>query len=116
MTRRSCTLPCTALLVAMSAAAHTALDSSSPASGSILAESPDTITLNFSEPTRLVSVLRAAPTESVRLSFVPAASATTFTIVSPALAPGRNEVQWHALSLDGHVVDGSIILVVRPSR
>jgi methionine-rich copper-binding protein CopC len=105
-----------ALMISLPAGAHTALDSSSPASGSILASSPERITLNFIEPTRLVSVTLATAGESRRLTFEPGGSSTTFTIAAPALASGRNEVQWRALSQDGHVVEGSLILVVRPSR
>lgn len=116
MTRRPNAWLLCALIAAMPAGAHTALESSSPASGSILTGSPPSITLNFIEPTRLISVAIAAEPASRRLPFEPSGSATTFTVNAPALLPGRNEVQWRALSQDGHVVEGSIILVVRPGR
>ena len=31
----------------------------------------------------------------------------------PELAPGRNEIRWTALSADGHVIEGSLIIVLR---
>lgn len=98
------------------AAAHTTLERSSPASGSVLTQSPAQLTLTFGEPTRLTSVAVATASGERRLDFAPSGSATTFTVVSPQLAAGRNEVRWRALSRDGHPVEGSIIIVVRPAQ
>jgi methionine-rich copper-binding protein CopC len=98
-----------------SAQAHTSLESSAPASGSILTQSPEQIVLTFHEAARLTSIAVALPNGERRLQFTPSGSATTFTAVSPNLPVGRNEVRWRALSADGHVVDGSIIIVVRPA-
>ncbi|MEZ5958578.1 MAG: copper resistance protein CopC [Hyphomonadaceae bacterium] len=98
------------------AAAHTTLEQTSPASGSVLTESPAQLTLTFGEPTRLTSVAVATASGERRLDFTPAGSATTFTVASPQLAAGRNEIRWRALSRDGHPVDGSIIIVVRPAH
>ncbi len=102
------------LMMTGPAAAHTTLQSTSPASGAVLTRSPEQVTMTFGEPTRLTSVALVTASSERRLSFTPSGSATTFTITAPALVAGRNELRWRALSRDGHPVEGSIILVVRP--
>lgn len=97
--------------------AHTTLQSSTPASGSIVPQSPERLTLVFIESTRLTSVLLVNAAGERRLAFSPSGSALEFHVDDPDFAAGRNEVQWRALSLDGHVVAGSVIVVVRaPAR
>lgn len=108
-----------ALLLLFPAAvqAHTALRSSNPPSGSVLTQAPETITLTFLEPARLTSLVLVTTAGEKKLAFTPKGSATVFTTAKPALAKGRNEIRWTALSRDGHVVTGSIIIVLRtPSR
>ncbi|QHL91153.1 hypothetical protein GVO57_10415 [Sphingomonas changnyeongensis] len=107
-----------ALLVAPTAAvvAHTALKSSSPASGSVLTEAPPALTLTFLQPTRLTSLMLVNTAGEQRLGFKPGGSALSFTTAKPGLVRGRNEIRWRALSQDGHVVEGSIILVLRAPR
>lgn len=105
------------MLLASTAQAHTTLQSSTPASGSIVAQSPERLALVFIEPTRLTSVTLVTAAGERRLDFAPSGSALEFHIDAPDLAAGRNEVQWRALSRDGHVVEGSIIVMVRaPAR
>jgi methionine-rich copper-binding protein CopC len=104
------------LLWAAPATAHTTLERTSPASGAVLSQSPAELTLTFGEPTRLTSVAVATTAGERRLDFTPFGSATTFTVAAPNLAAGRNEVRWRALSRDGHPVEGSIIIVVRPAQ
>ena len=103
------------MALATPAMAHTTLERTSPASGSVLTESPSQLTLTFGEPTRLTSVVVATASGERRLDFTPSGSATTFIVAAPELAAGRNEVRWRALSRDGHPVEGSIIIVIRPS-
>lgn len=100
----------------LGAAAHTALKRSNPASGSVLTRSPPVLTLTFLERTRLTSLVLVTASGERRLAFKPGGSALTFTVANPALVRGRNEVRWRALSQDGHVVEGSIILVLRAPK
>jgi methionine-rich copper-binding protein CopC len=99
---------------ATAAFAHTALKGSNPASGSVLAQSPLVLTLTFLEPARLTYLALVTPAGERRLQFVPGGSALTFSSPKPGLTQGRNEIRWRALSRDGHVVEGSIIVVLRP--
>jgi len=98
----------------LSALAHSTMKASSPASGSILEQAPNELVLTFNEPTRLTSLTIVSATGESQLQFMPSGSAEAFTSERPPLAAGRNEVSWRALSRDGHVVEGAIILVVRP--
>ncbi len=109
-----------AMLLALSAVAslqaHTSLRSSSPASGSVLTQSPNELTLTFLEPARLTSLVLVTAAGERKLPFK-SGSALTFRSAKPALSRGRNEVRWTALSRDGHVIQGSIIIVLRtPTR
>lgn len=98
------------------ASAHTALHASAPASGSILQESPAALTLQFAEETRLTAVTLQSREGERALAFTPADAALEFTSTAPRLAVGRNAIVWRALSLDGHVVEGTIILVLKPQQ
>ncbi|MFW2852513.1 copper resistance CopC family protein [Sphingomonas sp. TX0543] len=106
------------ILAAIPAAvqAHTALRSSNPPSGSVLTQSPPVLTLTFLEPASLTSLTLVTAAGERQLSFTPTGSATTFNAARPGFARGRNEVRWRALSRDGHVVEGSIIVVLRAPK
>lgn len=99
------------------ALAHTTLQSSTPASGSVLTASPPALTLTFADPLQVTAITLVAASGERSLAFRPGGSARSFTVQRPRLELGRNEVRWRALSRDGHVMEGSIIIVLRrPSR
>jgi methionine-rich copper-binding protein CopC len=98
------------------AVAHTSVIGSSPASGSILQQSPPFIEITFRDPVRLTSVVAVESGKAGRkLQFTPADSAAKFKVIDPKLSPGRTEIQWKALSKDGHVIDGSLVFVIEPA-
>lgn len=100
-------------VVSSLAYAHTSLRGSEPASGSVLTQSPPAVTLTFLEPARLTSLMLVTSSGERRLAFSPSGSALSFVATKPELAPGRNEIRWTALSADGHVIEGSLIIVLR---
>jgi methionine-rich copper-binding protein CopC len=103
------------LQFAAPAYAHTAVAGTNPKSGSVLERSPAVVEISFEHAAHLTSVvLVAAGKPERKLAFTPSGGATTFRLPDPALAPGRNEIRWKALSSDGHVVSGSMVLVIRP--
>ena len=104
------------LMLAAPLGAHTALQRSSPASGSVLTASPPVLTLTFIEPTRLTSLLLVNSAGERALRFTPLAKAKTFSSPKPGLIKGRNEIRWRALSQDGHVIEGSLIIVLRAPK
>lgn len=102
-----------AMLVSLPALAHTPLKATVPASGAVLTESPAIIEFEFAKPVRLTLVrIDAAGLEGRKLEFAPQASSARFDVKAPDLALGRNEIHWTALSPDGHVIDGVIVLVL----
>ena len=113
---------CAALLLALAmiqptfdAAAHTALESSSPPSGAQLERSPPVIELKFRHPINLTSVVVVEAGKAERkLEFTPRASAAVFKLPEPRLAPGRSEITWKGLAKDGHVVSGSLVFEIGP--
>ena len=108
----------TSLLLAFAAApalAHSTVKSTTPTSGSILPASPPEVVIVFNEAARLTSaVIAAAGKPERRAAYSQSGSSTTFTIADPQLGAGRNEIKWKALSKDGHPIEGSVIIVVRP--
>ncbi len=95
--------------------AHSKTQSVTPASGSILPSSPEEIVVTFNETARMTSaVVVSDGARDRKLEITPSGSAQSFTIQSPELGEGRNEIEWKALSKDGHVVSGSIIIVIDP--
>ena len=105
-----------ALAVPAAVEAHTALRASIPPSGSVLTQSPPVLTLTFLDPASLTSLTLVTAAGERRLTFTPTGSALTFSAPKPSLVRGRNEVRWKALSRDGHVVEGSIIVVLRAPK
>jgi methionine-rich copper-binding protein CopC len=103
-------------LFVVPAGAHSTILSTSPQSGSVLDQSPPTIEFTFRDPVRLTSVVVVQNGKPDRkLEFEPSDSAATFKLHRPQLGPGHNKIQWKALSKDGHVISGSVILVIAPA-
>jgi methionine-rich copper-binding protein CopC len=98
----------------IAATAHTPLTGSVPESGTILNASPPAISLTFAGPVRLTKLSDLNGTKERRLSFSPTSKSETFTAQSPNLPAGRNELRWKALSEDGHVMEGTILVIIRP--
>src|SRR5262245_40589393 len=98
------------------ALAHTSAASTTPKTGSVLERSPATIEITFKEAARLTSVVvQQAGKPDRKLTFEPNVAASTFKIDNPKLDAGKSEVRWIALSKDGHVVQGVIVLTVKAS-
>jgi copper resistance protein C len=113
MSRRWILSALAALALPVAALAHTTVASTTPENGAVLAASPPVIEISFKAPANLTSVVVVAPGQAERkLEFEPRASATTFKLASPALVAGRNEIQWKALSKDGHVISGTLVLTI----
>ena len=103
-----------ALLLTSVAWAHTAIKSTTPATGTVLARSPAVIEVRFGHPAQLTSVVVVGEGAGPRkLAFEPVSSALEFRLLDPQLAPGRNEIRWKGLSAgDGHVIEGTLVFTV----
>lgn len=98
------------------AGAHTAVARTKPAADMPLDSSPPAIEMQFKHAMQMTSVVvvDAAKVER-KLAFTPATSAALITIKDPALPAGRNEIRWKGLSKDGHVIDGTLVFVIKPA-
>lgn len=98
------------LLIASHALAHTKLAGSTPAADATVAQSPESLVLEFAEPVRLtvVTLVNSAGVGHA-LSAVPAETAARFVLdVREPLARGAYVVTWRAVGADTHVVSGEI--------
>lgn len=99
---------------------HTRLTKSVPAKDTVLAASPPSIDLWFSEPVELgASRIRLTAGErAVALGPVTrdddVKDAPLSAKVPAPLAPGEYMVSWSTASKDGHVVKGTFAFTVRP--
>jgi methionine-rich copper-binding protein CopC len=91
-------------------AAHSLLLESTPAAGTTLAAPPRELMLRFNNriETSLSRVRLLDEHGSAQMLVVSAAggAADRLTAVGPPLRPGRWQVEWQVLSMDGHVVSG----------
>jgi methionine-rich copper-binding protein CopC len=116
------TRPINALLVvallslsSLQVAAHSSVAAVTPPNGSVLTKAPATIEIRFRGAVSLTSVVLIQAGKPDRtLEFAPKGSASSFHLPNPPLGPGRNEIQWKALSHDGHVVSGSLVFQIEP--
>src|SRR5581483_12053170 len=89
---------CAALMLlgwSNSARAHTHLEKSVPANGSVLTTAPENIVLTFAEPARLTALsLRKNSEPAQKLAPLPSATARELTVALPRLTPGKYVVSW----------------------
>ncbi len=115
--RRALVASALALLILLiatgSALAHSELVSSDPADKAVLATSPTTITLTFSEDLdpgkssfKLVGPAGTIGTGSV------SADPVAMTLDGLALDPGDYEIQWTSAALDGDILRGTLTFTV----
>jgi methionine-rich copper-binding protein CopC len=103
------------LSLASGAWSHAFIESSSPADGMTLMESPREVTLVFSESIELVFsrvAVRDARGAEVHDGALRQPSAKTLVIGLRPLAAGRYTVEWRVLSVDTHVTEGRFGFVV----
>lgn len=96
--------------VAGPVAAHSLLLESAPAAGATLAAPPGQLMLRFNNRIETsLSRVRLLDEQGGAQTLVVSATGGTadrLTAAVPPLRPGRWQVEWRVLSLDGHVVSG----------
>ena len=104
---------------ATSAFAHSGLESSSPADGSVIAEAPASIIFTFDEellPDADSISLNAADGTNITSAKV-APTGNTVELPWPAdLAPGDYQAAYRVVSADGHPVTGAISFTYAPAE
>jgi methionine-rich copper-binding protein CopC len=95
------------------ALAHTHLQKSTPADGSVIASEPSNIVLQFSEATRLTALTLQKEKESQqKLGPLPSTPSAQVSVAMPALTPGGYVVSWRGIGKDNHVRSGTIRFTV----
>lgn len=104
------------LVAATSAFAHASLVATTPLDGAEVADAPQRVTLEFSEPvTAPAGGIRVHAPDGTRVDRGAPYSITPTTIaadVEPALADATYITTWRAVSVDGHTVTGAFIFGV----
>jgi methionine-rich copper-binding protein CopC len=104
-------------LLAGPALAHSQLAASTPAEGAVLREPPAEAVVTFDEAARLTALRLFGPDgERIALPGDPTTSPGEARAPLPPLAPGAYEIEWRALSVDGHPIRGRVRFVVEDAR
>ena len=100
-----------ATLMPISAMAHSPLKSTSPQEEAELKSVPASITMVFGKPARLTKItlvhIDGDKNHSVKLEIPSKQFETRFELVPKFSGKGRYQVDWRALSKDGHPLKGS---------
>lgn len=101
-----------ALMLAISAQAHTHLKSATPAEGSTV-KSAEQITLTFSEKATVTALTLQKEGGDERKLTPPAEAATDHvTVAAGKLEPGKYTLNWRVVSDDKHVMSGKLHFTV----
>ena len=95
--------------------AHTKLTHSTPADNAVLAESPGSLSLQFSKPARLtaVTLLKTGERDAVKLGPLSKSVNVVQDVPLSALGPGEYLVTWRVTSDDNHVMSGKLRFTVQ---
>ena len=106
-----------AALFSMAAHAHSHMEKSDPANGSVLTTAPASFTLEFSHPVRMTSVtIQKGEGKSEAVSGAPQEAAAKVTIPAPKLSPGSYVVTWRAVSSDNHIASGKLQFTISADK
>ena len=102
------------LIASATALAHTGIKSTSPENKAVLQEAPETLTMSFRAPVRLMKVtLLDNNEEVVKTDFKPTAKAAkTFSVELPELSAGKYQASWMIMGKDGHKIKGRFVFTV----
>ncbi|MFM0048007.1 copper homeostasis periplasmic binding protein CopC [Caballeronia grimmiae] len=100
------------------AIAHGKLESATPASGSTIDTSPDSLRLTFNEDLEsafsTIKVVDASGSPATKeKATVDSANTRVLTIAVPKLAPGTYTVQWTVMTHDAHKTKGAYTFAVK---
>ncbi len=109
-----------AITVSGPAVAHGDLRASEPREGAVLREPPSTLSLSFSEPTRVTSLRlldEAGREHALQREARGSAASELRAAIAERLPPGSYRVEYRGMSADGHVGGGVLrFRVEQPGR
>ncbi|MFN3225817.1 MAG: copper resistance protein CopC [Hyphomicrobiales bacterium] len=106
----------TLMLMAAPAYAHTEMGMTEPANGAVLDAVPDALDLRFMAPARLMKVemihSNGDTAHTVAIDIPTREMVESIRLVPDFMGAGAYDVQWRALSVDGHVINDSFSFTV----
>ncbi len=100
------------------ASAHNSFDSSAPADGASLTQSPAELSLKFTKDVELdtltvrVQISDGTSTKLTSPRFGPSGTTEALYDLVPALKPGKTIIRWKLVGTDGHAVVGTITFTI----
>lgn len=105
-----------AMLLQISAYAHTGLRESIPADGAMIKTEPNEIHLVFSGPVKLMKFQLMGVGHEMPTAFEPNSEPQSdFVIATPGMHPGKFTVNWAVMGSDGHPMSDSFTFEVDPT-
>jgi methionine-rich copper-binding protein CopC len=94
--------------------AHSTKQATVPADGAVLADSPETIEMQFDSPMRItvITITNADGDDFGLARDKSLAARETFTARPESLPAGTYEVEWRGLAEDGHAMQGGFSFTV----
>lgn len=108
-----------ALLCSQQAMAHAHLASAVPADMSSVAQSPDKLSLTFTEDLEVgfsgvkITDASGATVKEGKAELAPADKKNLIIPITTPLKAGDYQIEWHALSVDGHKTQGKYMFTVK---
>lgn len=104
-----------ALMLQLSAQAHTDLVESSPGDGITIRTGPEHIDLVFTADVKLIKFEVMGVGHEMPTEFTPSSEAmASYRVITPGMHPGAFTVNWAVIGADGHTVANSFSFVVDP--
>lgn len=105
-----------AVMLQLSANAHTGLRESIPEDGAMLKVEPNEIHLVFSGPVKLIKFELMGVGHEMPTAFEPNGEPQSdFVIATPGMHPGKFTVNWAVMGADGHAMSDSFTFEVDPT-
>ena len=106
------------VLTGGAASAHNSFDSSAPADGAALTQSPTELSFKFTKDVELdtltvwVQGSHGTSTKLTSPQFGPSGTTEAVYDLAPTLKPGKTIVRWKLVGADGHAVAGTITFTI----
>lgn len=93
--------------------AHATLVASEPRDGSVLADAPRDLVLEFNEPVEPLSFRLVTPSGAATALIGATANGNRLTVAAPTgLGTGTHALSWRVVSADGHPIGGSVLFAI----
>jgi methionine-rich copper-binding protein CopC len=105
------------MLLSTAVMAHSPLIAVTPVDGARLATAPQTIEMQFRDPSRLIRFTLAAEADGASVALDDShlmIEAVDHTVSLPVLAAGDYTANWRAMGADGHVIRGRFSFTIAP--